>query len=238
MSADFRSRAFRRRKVYLRSSSASWAWPSSPRPILFSANPSPPDCLQKRQPGQHGTTLSRHTAPIGRRPGNGWESVRIPGALASRPQVSWRWKTCRKCGSSGIIVDGEGCREIVERYLENGKRASIPPLREGGAARRKMACGLRVRSGGKGRRGEYCGWPSRHASAWIIHKGLEFLLPVESRACRDGIPQYSPRRGPAACLFPVIDVPSMAAPPPSRRGECPGAFLVPCIRGIPEVVPP
>ena len=41
----------------------------------------------------------------------------------------------------------------------------------------------------------------------------------------------------AACLLPCMDIPFMAAPPPSRRGESPVALLVPCIRGIPEVVP-
>ena len=35
-------------------------------------------------------------------------------------------------GSSGIIVDGADGREIVERYLENGKRASIRPPPRGG----------------------------------------------------------------------------------------------------------
>ncbi len=35
-------------------------------------------------------------------------------------------------GSSGIIVDGEDCREIVERYLENGECASIRPPPRGG----------------------------------------------------------------------------------------------------------
>ena len=35
-------------------------------------------------------------------------------------------------GSSGMIVDGEYGREIVERYLENGERASIRPPPRGG----------------------------------------------------------------------------------------------------------
>ena len=49
---------------------------------------------------------------------------------------------------------------------------AFAPLREGGAARRKMACGLRVRSGRTGRRGEYCGRPSRQAFAWSIRGGI------------------------------------------------------------------
>jgi hypothetical protein len=103
--------------------------------------------------------------------------------------------------SSGIIVDGEDCREIVERYLRMGSARAFAPLREGGAARRKMACGLRVWSGRKGRRGKYCGWLSMQAFAWSIRRGMFFLLALESRDCRDGRPQYSPPSRPLPLVF-------------------------------------
>ena len=143
------------------------------------------------------------------------------------------------CSSpSGIMVDGEDCREIVERDLENGECASIRPPPRGGAARRKMVCGLRVRSGRKGRRGEYWGWPWMQAFAWSIRREIDsFVGAGGSRDCRDGRPQYSPRRGPCRLSFAMHPRPLMAAPPPSRRGVGPVALLVPCIRGIPEVVP-
>ncbi len=83
----------------------------------------------------------------------------------------------------------------------HGVRASIRPLREGGAARWKTVAGVHIRSGWKGRRGEYCGWPSRHASAWFIRKGLEFCCRNRVVLGCDGPPQYSPRRGPCRLSF-------------------------------------
>ncbi len=88
---------------------------------------------------------------------------------------------------------------------------AFAPLREGGAARRKMVYGLRVRSGRKGRRGEYCGWPSMHAFAWSSAERLILLLALGRRDCRDGRPQYSPRRGPCRLSF--------AMHPPSIHGR-------------------
>ena len=41
-----------------------------------------------------------------------------------------------------------------------------------------------------------------------------------------------PVAAPAAFLLPCMDIPFMAAPPPSRRGAEPGTLLDPCIRGI------
>ncbi len=83
----------------------------------------------------------------------------------------------------------------------HGVRASIRPLREGGAARWKTVAGVHIRSGWKGRRGEYCGWPSRHASAWFIRKGLEFCCRNGVVLGCDGPPQYSPRRAPCRLSF-------------------------------------
>ncbi len=95
------------------------------------------------------------------------------------------------------------------------------PLREGGAARRETVLGLRLRSEWSGRREEYCGWPSMPASTWSIRKGLTRLLPVWSCTCRDGTPQYSPRRGPCCLSFSKHGHPIHGrATPLSEGGEC------------------
>ncbi len=108
-----------------------------------------------------------------------------------------RKHTPNTSGSSGIIVDGEDCREIVERYLENGECANIRPPPRGGCWR-KMACGLRVRSGREGRRGEYCGGASMQASAGSIRRGVvSFIAGAES---------HLPRR-PSAVLPPSRPLP-------------------------------
>ena len=75
---------------------------------------------------------------------------------------------------------------------------AFAPLREGGAARREMAYGLRVRSGGKGRRGEYCGLPSKQAFAWSIRRGIDSFVA--------GGKSWLPRR-PTAVLPPSRPLP-------------------------------
>ena len=114
---------------------------------------------------------------------------------------------------------------------------AFAPLREGGAARRKMVYGSRVRSGRKGRRGEYCGWPSIHAPAWSIRKRLDLFVAGGKARAATADRSTPPVAAPAACLLPYIRLPFMAAPPPSRRGAGSVALLAPCIRGIRETVP-
>ncbi len=67
---------------------------------------------------------------------------------------------------------------------------AFAPLREGGCRPVEgSAVGLSLRGKWKGRRGEYCGWPSMPASALAIRKGLDsFVAGVEPRL---------PRRPPA-----------------------------------------
>ena len=99
---------------------------------------------------------------------------------------------------------------------------AFAPLREGGVARRKMACGLRVWSGWKGRRGEYCGWPSMQAFACSICGGIDSFVSVRSRAFRDGRPQYSPRRGPCRLSFAMhpLSIHGRATPLSEGGGAC------------------
>ena len=111
------------------------------------------------------------------------------------------------------------CRDDGGRIRGMGGAQAFAPLREGGAARWKTVAGVHIRSGWKGRRGEYCGLPSRHASAWSIRRGLEFFVAGIELCLAATAPRSTPPvAAPAACLLPVMDIPSMAAPPPSRRG--------------------
>ena len=134
---------------------------------------------------------------------------------------------------------GDDRPEIAGRCIGEWRvRKHSPPSERGGppGGRRLQECTFGV--GGKGGGGEYCGWPSRHASAWSIRKGLDLsVVGIELRLVATASRSTPPVAAPSACRLPVMDIPSMAAPPPSRRGECPVAFLVPCIREIPEVVP-
>ena len=63
------------------------------------------------------------------------------------------WEVAEILGSSGIIVDGGMAKRLWRDIWRMESARAFAPLREGGVARRKMACGLRERSGRKGRRG-------------------------------------------------------------------------------------
>ena len=102
-------------------------------------------------------------------------------------------------GSSGILVDcvdGGGADGAVFRAW--GTRKHSPPFFGGGRPVEGSAMGLCLRSKWKGRRGEYCGKPSMHASSLPSRRSLDsFVAGAESRL---------PRR-PSAVLPPSRPLP-------------------------------
>ena len=143
-------------------------------------------------------------------------------------EVSSNKRSIQKLGSLGVIVDGEDGRESVERYLENGECASIPPLREGGAARWKdcqwdCAFGANGKGGGGSTAGSRrCMRPLGPSAKFLIRPS------VRSRACRDGRPQYSPRRGPCRLSFAMHPPSIHGRATPLSEGGGPVALLAPC----------
>ena len=121
---------------------------------------------------------------------------------------------------------------MVAEFRAWGARKHSPPSERGVPPGERWAIGLCLQSEWKGRRGEYCGVPSMIAFAWSIRNGVDGLVAVaEPRLPRRPCAVLPPSRPPAASLFPCVDIPFMAAPPPSRRGAGPVAPLAPCIRG-------
>ncbi len=148
-----------------------------------------------------------------------------------------------RCPSTPLVLRGIWWMGMIAVGLRGdiwrmeGAQA-FAPLREGGAARWKTVARVHIRSGWEGRRGEYRGWPSRHASAWFIRTGLEFCVAgIELRLPRRPSAVRPPSRPLPLVFFHASAFHSWPRHPPSRRGECPVALLVPSIRGIPEVVP-
>ena len=107
-----------------------------------------------------------------------------------------------------------------------GGAQAFAPLREGGAARWKTVAGVHIRSGWKGRRGEYCGLPSRHASAWSIRRGLEFFVAGIELCLAATAPRSTPPSRPLLLAF-CQSWTSHPWPrhPPLGGGECPVALL-------------
>ncbi len=99
-----------------------------------------------------------------------------------------------------------------------GVRKHSPPSERGvpPAGRRLQECtfGVDGKGGGGSTAGGRRGMLPHGSSA----KGLSFVAGIE--LCLAATPPRStpPAAAPAACLFPAMDIPSMAAPPPSRRG--------------------
>ncbi len=103
---------------------------------------------------------------------------------------------------------------------------AFAPLREGGAVRRKMACGLRVRSGSEGRRGEYCGGPSMQASAWSIRRGIvSFIAGAESHLPRRPNAVLPPSRPLPLVFCHASAVHSWPRRPPLGGGRVLSPFL-------------
>ena len=153
--------------------------------------------------------------------------------LRGRDAVHGLSVSCRECFRRGLectlnsVLRGIWWTGMMLVGLRGGSRKmecaqAFAPLREGGAARKKTASGSRLRSGGKGRRGEYCGGLSMHASAGAIRKGIDLpVAGVEFRVecgCRDGTPQYSPRRGPCRLSFSRHGHPIHGRAPPLSEG--------------------
>ena len=131
-------------------------------------------------------------------------------------------------GSSGILVDGNDDGVLVGQYSENGACASIPPLREGGAARWKEYSWIETSEQMKRAAGGVLR-PAVDACCCMMHPQKACYV-----CCQCGIalgataPRSTPPvAAPAACLLPGMNIPSMAAPPPSRRGACPVVLLAP-----------
>ena len=113
-----------------------------------------------------------------------------------------------------------------------------PPPRGGCRPVEGLPMGLGLRSKWKGRRGEYCGKPSMHASTWSIRRSLDSLVAgAESRLPRRPRAVRPPSRPlPFFCFHAWISH-SWPRHPPSRRGADPGTLLGPCIHGIRETLP-
>ena len=121
-------------------------------------------------------------------------------------------------------------------YSGHGLRASIrpPPCRpeEGSAT------GLCLRSKWKGRGGSTAGGrrcmrPLGPSANFSIRSFCRCGVALAATAERSTPPVTAP----AVFLLPSMDIPFMAAPPPSRRGADSGTFLDPCVRGIRETIP-
>ena len=125
------------------------------------------------------------------------------------------------------IVDGDDCREIEERYLENGECASIRPPPRGGC--RPKEDGLWIArterkeraAGGSTACGRGC-----RLSHGPSAEGLILLLRCEVVLAATAARSTPPVAAPASCLLPCIRLPFMAAPPPLSEGG--GACCPPC----------
>ncbi len=142
------------------------------------------------------------------------------------------WETAGGCGFQprrrmGVfgenmvlrIVDGEDCREIVERYSENGESASIRPAPRGGC--RPEEYGLWIASAERKERA--AGGVMRMA----VDAGFRMVHPQRDcfACCRWKVVLAAtadrstpPVAALAACLLPCIRLPFMAAPPPLSEG--------------------
>ena len=141
-------------------------------------------------------------------------------------------------GSSEMIVGGEDGRESVERYLGEWRaREHSPPSERGVPPAGRWLMDCECGAEGKGGGGSTAGGRGCRLSHGPSAEGLILLLRCKVALAATADRSTPPVAAPAACRLPCIRHPFMAAPPPSRRGECPVAPLVPCIRGIPEVVP-
>ena len=104
----------------------------------------------------------------------------------------------------------------------NGSCASIFPPPRGGCRPVKgipfgCDCAATVKGGG----GSTAGCRCRKLPHVPFAKALPRFLQVCSRACRDGRPQYSPRRGPGRFSWTVHVLPVQGrATPLSEVGEC------------------
>ncbi len=114
---------------------------------------------------------------------------------------------------------GEICGEWRVREHSPPSGRGVPP---GGRWLVDCECGAEGKGGG--------GMTAGGLRCWLAHApSAERLIrsfPVRSRACRDGRPLYSPRRGPCRLSFACIRLPFMAAPPPLSEGG--GAFPPSC----------
>jgi hypothetical protein len=167
---------------------------------------------------------------------------------------------------SGFRASAESCTALSQRFIFRNRKnlvlreiwwMGIVAVRLGGSCigewrvckhsppsergvppggRRLQGCAFGV--GGKGGGGSPAGGRRGMLPHGRFAKALICLLLEWSCACLRRHPAVLPPPRPLPLVFcQAMDIPTMAAPPPSRRGKCPVAFLVPCIRGIPEVVP-
>ncbi len=140
--------------------------------------------------------------------------LRRPGQSRALPEYGCTFLVLRRIWWMGMIAV-----RLRGDVLETGGCASIRPPPRGGCRPGKTVARVHIRSGWEGRRGEYCGWPSWHASAWSIRKGLDlFVVGIELRLVATASRSTPPVAAPSACLLPVMDIPSMAAPPLSEGG--------------------
>ncbi len=137
----------------------------------------------------------------------------------SRFRTTMCWGNVREAGSSGIMVDGEDCREIVARYLENGECASIRPPPRGGCRPKEeglwLASAERVEraAGGVLRMAVDAGCRRGHPQRdWFFCGRWKVVLAATAER------SPPPVAAPVAFLLQCIRLPLMAAPPPSRRG--------------------
>ena len=124
-----------------------------------------------------------------------------------------------------MVVTGSA-RLNVYRKRATGMSARIRPSPRGGC---RPATGMNMESDcrkiGKGGGGSTAGC-RRGCYQFSGHrKACHLSLFGPCNGCRDGHPQYSPRRGPGAGRAFSLPPSFMAAPPPSRRGACPVAHL-------------
>jgi hypothetical protein len=117
-----------------------------------------------------------------------------PGLISIPGGVHWEGRSsARHCGRK---TSGKRRKNATRSYCDKGVRSPSPPPRGGCRPVEASAMGLCLRSGWKGRRGEYCGWPSLHASTGSIRKWLDsFVAGAELRLPRRptaGLPPSRP----------------------------------------------
>ena len=129
--------------------------------------------------------------------------------------------TSQNPGASGNLVDGDDRRDIAGRCVGEWRvREHSPPSERGvpPSGRRLQGCAFGV--GGKGGGGSTAGGRRGMLPHGRFAKALICLLLEWSCACLRRHPAVLPPPRPLPLVFcQAMDIPSMAAPPPSRSGD-------------------